>query len=298
MLRRRAFTLVELLVVISIIALLVSILMPSLSKAKELAYRMKCGTNASGVGKAFGLYVSTYNDYAPSLFRYPNIEVMNFGGINDTSVYTGYRRNEKHVEQTAKPYCITAMMWLLVREGNNPKLFVCPSDSEVTVQPESEVKVDIIDDDTDALVYAYDFSEARNVSYSWQSIRQGPPRYPGGLAIFADKTPVYTIEDLAYQEGWTDGMTKEQMRLNMSQNHSSGEQINVAFADGHVTRPSRADVGELTSPLDCIYTWFYADADSRRSTNLDALTQPLDAGTGGRMLKGIIDSFLHGPYRQ
>ena len=56
---RKAFTLVELLVVISIIALLVSILMPSLNKAKELAYRMKCSTSQSAVGKGLGLYMGT-----------------------------------------------------------------------------------------------------------------------------------------------------------------------------------------------------------------------------------------------
>src|SRR5512139_3872229 len=63
--RRKGFTLVELLVVIAIIALLMGILMPALSRVRQLAFRLTCGTNLSGIGKAMLVYANDYEDELP-----------------------------------------------------------------------------------------------------------------------------------------------------------------------------------------------------------------------------------------
>jgi len=54
--RRRAFTLVEILVVIAIIAVLLAILVPALSRAREAALTTQCLYNLRELGMAFGLY--------------------------------------------------------------------------------------------------------------------------------------------------------------------------------------------------------------------------------------------------
>ena len=63
--KNKGFTLIELLVVIAIIALLLSIIMPALKKAKSLALRIQCTSNLHQVGVAMHCYAMTYDNYLP-----------------------------------------------------------------------------------------------------------------------------------------------------------------------------------------------------------------------------------------
>ena len=63
--RRSAFTLIELLVVVAIIALLISILLPSLSRARAQARTTLCGTRIAQLTKAILMYADDYDEVPP-----------------------------------------------------------------------------------------------------------------------------------------------------------------------------------------------------------------------------------------
>jgi prepilin-type N-terminal cleavage/methylation domain-containing protein len=108
--RKKGFTLVELLVVIGIIAVLIGILLPTLTKAREAASRAACLSNIRELGNIFRIYANNNRDACPigymssKNFNY----FLNWNNTNGTKV-------------------VMAGLIAYQRLTQQPKVFYCPT---------------------------------------------------------------------------------------------------------------------------------------------------------------------------
>src|SRR5712671_3148874 len=142
---RSAFTLVELLVVIGIIALLISILLPALSKARESANNVKCKSQIRTMIQLMQLHANDHKGYMPLVGQ---VEAKNGTYATDSgSVDPQMRKYEFYTSGTVN-YCLgmpgslakyigttldtssPAKVQASLNSGLFKKMMVCPSDKE------------------------------------------------------------------------------------------------------------------------------------------------------------------------
>ena len=135
---RRAFTLIEWLVVIAIIAVLIGLLFPAVQKVREAAARIKCQNNL----KQLGIALHNFHDVNEKLPYYAIPQTVVNNGETDTNIGWSYLTQLlPYVEQ--KPLDFSQKM--NQGSGLNPAMvpevsrviavFLCPSDTMKPIHP-------------------------------------------------------------------------------------------------------------------------------------------------------------------
>jgi prepilin-type N-terminal cleavage/methylation domain-containing protein len=192
--KRKGFTLVELLVVIAIIALLMGILMPALARVRQLAFRMTCGTNLSGIGKAMLIYANDYEDELPRA-----------GGRNSTwGPIANWIAANRFLAYGVTPTTgeggkatINSCFYLLVKYAEvTPKSFICKGDAGTSEFKLADVAAGTVPANTE-LIDLWDFGptladSCKSCSYTYHapfSLYALTTSSEPGFAVAADRNP-------------------------------------------------------------------------------------------------------------
>jgi len=271
---RKGFTLVELLVVIAIIALLMGILMPALARVRQVAYRMVCGTNLSGIGKAMLIYANDYDDELPRA-----------GGRNSTwgrtvnwQAVDRYGAYGLSADGSGGQANISSSFYLLVKYAEvTPKSFVCKSDSGTT-----EFKPSNYGAGGRELIDLWDFGPEPDgyCSYSYHmpyGLYALTTSSEPGVAIAADrnpwlKSPAAEGKDAGLLSSYNPTGGREAINVGNAIAHQEDGQ-NVLFMDSHVSFEKKPFCGVND---DNIYTWWDGGDIRRGGYPVIGVSEPAD----------------------
>jgi prepilin-type N-terminal cleavage/methylation domain-containing protein/prepilin-type processing-associated H-X9-DG protein len=224
--RVHAFTLIEILVVIGIIAILIAILLPAAEHVRHQAYIDKCASNVRQIGLGLSMYANENHGQFPRTLYVAGSPLAEGTGINSPDPFTappvGPQAND-----------ITANVYLLMRAEKLPsELFICPYNDETS----------FVADKNDPIQHANFADQAHNLGYSFVNPYPDAPVVAGGyqlssklpsdFAIASDrnpgvKPPRTDVLSAAPNSPWAI------LKKANSENHEEDGQ-NVLYGDGHV----------------------------------------------------------------
>jgi hypothetical protein len=221
------------LVVIAIIALLMGILMPALARVRQIAFRMVCGTNLSGIGKAMLIYSNDYDDELPRSGGRNSVwsgTIPNWMALNRFQAYNVSANGEGGVGS------ISSCFYLLVKYAEvTPKSFICKGDSGTTEFKPADDGAgdrDLID------LWDFGTSPAEHSSYSYHmpfGLYALTTSSEPGMAVAGDRNPFIgsPMAEAKVMAGFNPDGGREAVKIGNANQHQEDGQ-NVLFLDSHV----------------------------------------------------------------
>ncbi|HEU6449450.1 MAG TPA: prepilin-type N-terminal cleavage/methylation domain-containing protein [Verrucomicrobiae bacterium] len=217
----RAFTLVELLVVIAVIAILAALLLPALSKTKSAAQSLACLSNLKQLELCCHLYVSDYNDF------WPQNQVGGFvsapSSTNGLSTVTNSRSWCPGIAPLDVSTATGVEMGNIFPYNKTPAIYHCPADfSVVNGHP------DLLRTRSYCMDISLNCDDAASTYRKFTEIRNPPP---SNLFVFID-THEQDIWDATFGIFPQDSYWSDFWLDLAADRHNRG--ANLSFADGHV----------------------------------------------------------------
>ena len=204
----RAFTLVELLVVIGIIAVLISMLLPALSNAREQANRTKCLSNLRQLGTMLQLYANQNKDYVPLGY---------WQGTKQVSYVF-------HYNDSGKEYYTLLGLLYIDRVIPDPGPFYCPSEQHGWLQYQTAENIWPPDEIASSLRHT------TRLGYSARPIVNWPAPAGSAKGQVTYPSPVNTIPRLSRLKGVAIMADMPAGPAFVERRHQKG--LNALYADG------------------------------------------------------------------
>jgi len=226
----RAFTLIELLIVIAIIAILAAMLLPALTRSKATAQRIKCVGNLHQLGLATQMY---WDENGGNCFRYTSGmtnggQLFWFGWMEGTQVAEGQRQFDP----------MSGALWPYL-DGRGVEL--CPSLNYALGQFKLKAS---------GAAYGYGYNLCLSAAPSKPPLPVAKIKRPSDTALLADSAQVNTFQAPASLEN---PMLEEFYYVSTNRTEATAhfrhaERASVAFADGHVAM-EKMEAGSLDQNL-------------------------------------------------